>query len=94
MAYFSDSVDKHLINWVNKDTWHTGHPYDDERFYKFVEALMKSGYMLDEPELRVRITRAIRSFHPQHNDDDVKRRVEIARGRIVTVYDYLRACGE
>lgn len=37
----SDKLDN-LNKWLNVDTWHTGHPSDDERFYKAVHSVLMS----------------------------------------------------
>lgn len=37
---FSPLVDKAFQKWIANDTWRTGHPSDDERFYRFVWAVI------------------------------------------------------
>ena len=49
-----------LSGWVGVDTWFTGHFYDEERFYKFVDAYSKEhGFSVDERALFEEILRRI-----------------------------------
>ena len=38
MTLLPKSVQYYFDSWINLDTWATGHPLDDERFYRFVKA--------------------------------------------------------
>ena len=39
MKYFTPAIDKYFASWILPDTWHTGHPLDNYRFYRFVIAI-------------------------------------------------------
>ncbi len=81
-----------LIRWVAADTWHTGHPTDEGRFYDFVKELCDAKFM-DEGRLRELITEEIRTHHPAFDPNGMERRVDkkvmIAR----EIYDYIRHVG-
>ena len=38
---FSPLVQRAFDQWINMDTWHSGHACDDERFYVFVWAVVR-----------------------------------------------------
>jgi len=38
---FSPIVGRYFDAWINCDTWYTGHRNDEERFYKFVKAVLR-----------------------------------------------------
>lgn len=42
-----------LDRWLNVDTWHSGHPSDDERFFKAVYAVLlaNKGVYIDAEEV-------------------------------------------
>lgn len=45
--------------WINMDTWHTGHACDEERFYVFVWAIVRfSRRRPDETEIQLHIRAA------------------------------------
>lgn len=37
--YFTKTIDKYFASWILADTWHTGHPSDMAKFYRFVIAI-------------------------------------------------------
>lgn len=56
----SDSTSKTLDGWVGPETWHTTHPLDTARFYRFVDVYAKQhGHTFDEAELREEIVRRL-----------------------------------
>jgi len=51
MKYFTKSIDKYFACWILPDTWHTGHPSDMDRFYRFVIAIDHFSKPLKRPPL-------------------------------------------
>jgi hypothetical protein len=41
MAGLSPIVEKAFRKWINTPTWYTGHPCDEERFYRFVWTIVR-----------------------------------------------------
>ena len=39
MEYFTKAIDKYFASWILPDTWHTNHPSDMARFYRFIIAI-------------------------------------------------------
>lgn len=39
-AKLSKIIDRNFNAWIDVPTWHTNHPADDERFYRFVWAVV------------------------------------------------------
>jgi len=39
MKYFTKAIDKYFASWILPDTWHTAHPSDMAKFYRFVIAI-------------------------------------------------------
>lgn len=39
--YFSKSIDKYFIRWIDIDTWYTMDDFDINRFYRFIHALSR-----------------------------------------------------
>lgn len=57
----NDATSKALDGWLAPGTWHTTHPLDTRRFYRFVDVYAKEhGHALDEAELREEIVRRLR----------------------------------
>ena len=57
MKYFTPAIDKYFASWIIRDTWHSGHPEDMDRFYRFIIAInhfskpIKHKLGLDNPYL-------------------------------------------
>jgi len=53
-----------LKRWLGPDTWHTGHPCDEERFYAWVRALHAASHSRVESELRTTATAKLDELQP------------------------------
>lgn len=51
MKYFTKSIDKYFASWILHDTWHTSHPLDNDRFYRFVIAIDHFSKPIKRPPL-------------------------------------------
>ena len=72
--YFSKLVDCYLIEWINVGTWYTGHPYDMERFYKFIHALKRfSKKEICAKDVENRIKEAVTNGHGGFNKEELNR---------------------
>ena len=81
--YFSAEVDEHFIHWIGIDTWHTMHPCDMERFYRFVHSLRYSKKDYCDDDIKENIKRAVVDYHNNfdkgHLEDRAREFVSIAR---------------
>ncbi len=81
----SDATSKALDGWLAPGTWHTTHPLDTRRLYRFVDVYAKEhGHTLDETELREEI---VRRLGKKGNIND--RLIELIRERIRLAYHIL-----
>ena len=75
--------------WIGKDTWHTHHPLDMDRFYDFVQSLWNDQYTdidLIRQNIREEIKELHPNFDPQYRDETIDRRVSEAEH----IFSYLR----
>ncbi len=62
--YFSNKVDEELRGWMIHDTWDTGHPLDQARFFMFARALAGLAQKVDVGDVEAKLKIALKEFHP------------------------------
>jgi len=43
LKMMSESAQRAFDGWIKTETWHSGHPLDDQRFFRFVWAVVPQG---------------------------------------------------
>lgn len=89
MKLSSETIKK-LDAWVKKDTWHTGHKIDMDRWYDFVNQYqMDHGYSIDEAALREIIEKKIAGNINELLRKPIRTRISLARD----ILDFLKRTG-
>ncbi|HYX72001.1 MAG TPA: hypothetical protein VE732_04465 [Nitrososphaera sp.] len=80
-------TDKALNGWLGPQTWYKNHPFDMDRFYKFVDQYAQDhGYTIDETALREEIEHRVTKYGGRVGEE----LRDIIRSRISLAYDILR----
>ena len=77
---WSEQTEEALRHWLGRETWHTGHHYDDARFSVFVASVWNDEHSIwDEALAREKIREKAIELHPKFNrnlaQDEAKNRV-------------------
>ena len=75
-SYFSKIIDRYFLKWIGPDTWASFHPLDMERFYQFVKAIKRYRRNNSKYNIRHNIIKAVRSEHPNLNDEFIEKMCE------------------
>lgn len=86
----SDGCMTALKNWLERDTWHTSHALDEERFFEFVGRYVTDhGYSLNEQALQDAIAEIAGIGDRQALKDIACKRVMLMR----EILDFMRVTG-
>ena len=86
--YFAKMIDRYFLSWIRPDTWDTYHPFDTERFYKFVKAIRRYARVNYGPKIRQNIIEAARKEHPRLDEDYIKEMAESFSSIVHKILDY------
>ena len=76
----SDEAVERLQRWVGPETWHTGHPADEARFFRFVHELWNCNHaLIDEVALKGIIAQAVQENHSEWNGEQLTGYIEKER---------------
>jgi hypothetical protein len=90
-VYFSEMIDRYFLAWIRIDTWHTAHPSDMERFYKFVKALKRYSRKKSALNISENIKKAVREHHPNFNEDYLDEMAQDFSSTVFQILDYEKA---
>lgn len=93
---FSPEAEQRLSEWIGPATWHTGHPADDARFFRFARALWECNQRtIDEDEVREKIL-AQAMVHGDWQEQAARDHIQQARyaNLIQNIMDYHVANGD
>jgi hypothetical protein len=80
-----------LIDWVAPDTWSSGDPLDEQRFFKFVSALwLEHGVPIDGDELFAQIADEVTQRHPDIDPELLERKIDQYVGQAQVILRYNR----
>jgi hypothetical protein len=66
-----------LTDWLTPETWHSGNPLDELRFFRFVGALwMERRAAIDDDELFAQIADAVLERHPEIDRELLERMLD------------------
>jgi hypothetical protein len=84
-----------LADWVTPETWHSGSPLDDIRFFRFFSALwMESRAPIDSDELFAQIADVVLDRHPDIDPELLERTVDRYVEKAQLILRYNRAMVE
>lgn len=76
--------------WLNRNTWHTGHPLDDDAFYKCAYAAYREHKYLDADKVREYIEYYVKN-NARLSDDLLKARSDEYAMKFEVVSEFLSA---
>lgn len=81
-----------MDSFLNTDTWHTNHDYDQERFYTALATIVrKDGFNADELRDYIRDKKNITTHDGSHPFERV---IDDLATKAWAVYDYLKITGQ
>ncbi len=78
-----------LKPWMRVETWHTGHPKDEERFHKALHnCYQEMGQAIDYDTLKDAMTDLSEHLHPKLQKDYLESTIEkyARHGEIISIY--------
>ncbi|MEQ8791758.1 MAG: hypothetical protein RIC55_36180 [Pirellulaceae bacterium] len=78
-----------LRNWIGKPTWHTSHPLDEQRFYRFIAAVWRDEHGIwNEALARETMVREAMSLDPEIGREFAEEEVDLWRSKGTLILDF------
>jgi hypothetical protein len=98
-VYFGRTTDFYLRQWLGLDSWNSGHPLDEARFFRFLKVLNtyarpdRYGISKAEPSrFRQILRRVVLERQPNRDNSSLQATLDRCAATAGVVYHYEQAC--